>query len=761
MINSSIIKQELLRGNRNYQVAATIVVKDGDGNSVTLNIDNTKIMLGGLEIDDAVSEDEELTAIGSTIINSAQLVINNSTEEFSEYDFDKATCVIYVGLNYINGTTQDTEYIKKFTGFVDTAIYNGIYITLTVYDNMAKLNVPYTSSVSFPTIDTAVLIQLCNACGVAIKTSSLPLPGTSYNLEEKPSGESATCLDVVGWIAAIHGCFARCDVNGELEFKWFDQNLLPGIASGTDGGSFDSGTPYSTGDDVDGGTFNPWNTGDVLDGGSFEDLAALHVISGLSSQSISTDDVIITGIKVIVANDSATDASTEYTSGTTGYMIEVSNNPFITTSNGQAIATALGNQLIGLTYRKANITHLSDPTIEAGDVALIRDRKARVYPILVTRTHFSVSSYQQTVSGAETPVKNTSVQYSQNSRNYVELKKSVKASINDLNDRLIAAGGLYESTETPIGGGTIYYLHNKPTRAASDIQIAFSDVGIVLTANGTDADPTWYGLQANGIMLASILQAHGINADWIRSGAIQVVDTATPPNVLFQVDITNKKMVLADNGETYGNSTFKIIRTANSEDRYAELFSDALKLHDGYFALGELDTQIYPGSYMFAYRSNGGDQPSNYDWTAYYCQFTSGTFKIIKAWESNQALEPRYFTIFEVNPASGSVEINGTAFQSTPIFTPSNGVTVSNETWSKVGNIVTGDLTITGVSVGTTTATLGQLDVHPGHSVIGNARTSSVVARCSIDSSGYIKINSGTSIASTATIYLTFSFVAS
>ena len=118
--------------------------------------------------------------------------------------------------------------------------------------------------------------------------------------------------------------------------------------------------------------------------------------------------------------------------------------------------------------------------------------------------------------------------------------------------------------------------------------------------------------------------------------------------------------------------------------------------------------------------------------------------------------------ILEVDGYGETIEVNEIPLTpSTPSFTAANGVTVSDQTWTKIGNMVVGDLTISGVAVSTTTVTLGQLNVHPGHSVIGNARTSSVVARCSIDSSGNIKINSGTSIASTATIYLTFSFVAS
>lgn len=108
----------------------------------------------------------------------------------------------------------------------------------------------------------------------------------------------------------------------------------------------------------------------------------------------------------------------------------------------------------------------------------------------------------------------------------------------DLNQRIANANGLYETRITQPGGATITYMHNKPNLANSDIQMMISDVGVLVTANGTDASPTWYGLTVDGNLIANILQANGINADWINTGALVIYDDDN--NEIFRADKTGK-----------------------------------------------------------------------------------------------------------------------------------------------------------------------------------------------------------------------------
>ena len=79
MINlSKAFRRELFYDRRNYLVYADITL--ADTNKTVLKLTNTQIWTGGFVIEDAVSEDDSFTALGSTIMGAATLVINNMDE---------------------------------------------------------------------------------------------------------------------------------------------------------------------------------------------------------------------------------------------------------------------------------------------------------------------------------------------------------------------------------------------------------------------------------------------------------------------------------------------------------------------------------------------------------------------------------------------------------------------------------------------------------------------------------------------------------
>lgn len=525
---SSAFKNALLHDNRKYIEKAVITLKDG----TVLNLGNGNFWQSGFGIEDAVSPSESsFSALGSAIINVSKLTINNIYDDFSEYDFKGATVVPSVGLLVNDGTDDVEEMLQKGVYTVDEATYNGSLITLKSLDNMTFFDRPYSdSTLVYPASCDTIIRNACTVCGVNLSTSSLNFPHKDTVIDSRPDDEATTFREVISYVATVCGCFARCNRFGDLELKWFDQATLENLAEGYDGGVFDNNTPYETGDTVNGGAFNPWNTGDVANGGVFTDTNGVHYISSLYESQVSVDDVVITGVQI--EYEESVDGSAEtYTEliGTDDYVIKVSKNPFINGDNIDTIKSRLGTQFIGLKFRKASVTHSSDPTIEAGDVAFIIDRKTNIYPIFITLTNFKVGASQKTVCGASTPNRNSATRYSQQTKSFVTLRKEMKAqktaydqALEDLSDRIDNAGGLYETQISQAGGGVITYMHNKPLLAESDIQIMISDVGVTVTANGTAQTPTWYGLTVDGQLIASILNTVGINADWINTGQLVI-----------------------------------------------------------------------------------------------------------------------------------------------------------------------------------------------------------------------------------------------
>ena len=514
MLNvSSAFKQLLYEGKRNYLSYADITLSDG----TKLSLDNSDIWDSGMEISDSVSSDNSFD-VGAAIVNSSKIVINNIYDDYSDYDFSSAEVIMYVGLKLPDGTI---ERVRKGTFHVDEPKYNGAIITLNCLDNMSKFDRPYSeSTLQYPATLNQIVRDACSKCGVTLQTYDFP--HDDYVVQERPEDEATTFGEVIQWAAQIACCFCRCDVYGRLELKWYDQAALE-RRTALDGGSF-SGLP-DTSNIVSGGIFNPWTTGESIDGGSFSDLSVHHIYS-ISSLSVSTDDVVITGIRVSAksSNDDNEQEIVVSQTGTEGYVISFENNELINAGDGTTVAGWIGERLIGFRFRKASISHLSDPTIEAGDVAFLTDSKGRTYDIVISSTKFnSNGAYQNTESSALDPIRNSATRYSEATKNYVNYRKEIQKektdreqAIEELTNRINNSSGTFTTIETQPDGSNIYYLHNKP-------QLADSDIIWKMTAEAwgvsTDGGKTYNaGMTVDGDTIVRILSAVGINADWINAG---------------------------------------------------------------------------------------------------------------------------------------------------------------------------------------------------------------------------------------------------
>lgn len=601
MINvTSAFSRALNQDNRDYREVIEITLRNG----VTLTLTDEHIWGGTFKIDDAVSSDNELQ-LGSAIVNRFDFTINNLYDDFSSYDFYGARVVVKVALV----TDVALETIKKGTYVIaEDPVYNGDLIKVTCYDYMYYFDVSYSSSMtSYPATADTIIRNACTDLGITLATNTFP--NRLLTVAAPPDKDTTTYREVVAYVAQMCGCYARCNRNGELELKWFDRSELESVMDNMlDGGVFDDSNPYATGDTADGGTFNPWNTGTVFDAGGFSWSTSCHYISSLYSHDISVEDVVITGVRILVKTESngAADSIKTYSQGTSNYVIEIKDNPFITETNVNTILGILAQQLIGLTYRRANITHGSDPSIEAGDIAILWDRKQNVYPILVTHTIFTVGSPQSTISAAQTPVRNSTSRFNVETKNYVEFRKRIQNERTtretveaQLRQNIANASGLHVTQQTDSQtGATVTYLHNKSDLAQSPIRMMFSTAGITVTADGGE---NWYGLTPNGDMILRLLSATGINADWIDTGTLVIRDNLG--NVTFSADTqTGVVRIVADqfslsNGDTLQSVASAAVSSANSytDSQLSDYQEEMADIIDGLQEQidGQLETWYY------------------------------------------------------------------------------------------------------------------------------------------------------------------------
>lgn len=521
----------LFNDNRNYLERVTITLTDG----TVLNLKNEDLM-DGLAFDNMVSSDDNFD-VGAAIVGKLTLKINNMYDDYEDYIFDEAIVTASVGLDFGDGTS---EVVRKGTYYVDETAYNGSTIVLTCLDYMGLLDVQYDGNLTFPATLRQIVQYCCTKCNVTLGTASFP--NYDYNVPSAPERlDGVTYRQMVSWAAQIAGCFAHCDTMGRLRLEWYDFDSLMSEDL-LDGGEFDEHTPkYATGDSANGGAFH--SGGDSIDGGDFNTDTVVHRINSVFDATFSKSDVLITGVQVTSAeyeiqtvdedqNDTTEKVTHTETRGTDDYVIAISENPFIyDQASTVTVATFLGTRLIGLRFRIATVSHLSNPSIEAGDVALVSDYKGKVYRCIVSSTKFHTTGRQQTASSAQAPTRNKTRRSNGSDADTENLRRienelrryktAYEVGIDDLATQLAAHSGLFLTkvpAEQGSDAGDIWYLHDKAQLADSSriIKITADAIGF-----STDGGTTWNaGITIDGNMVANILRANGVSASWINTGII-------------------------------------------------------------------------------------------------------------------------------------------------------------------------------------------------------------------------------------------------
>lgn len=513
IITSNEFKQYVSE-SRDYIAGVTITLTDG----TVLNLTDEKIR--ALSIEDSVSKDDSFT-IGAALINKLTVVIDNVNGEYSKYDFTDAILRPTAGLQLSSTieTLYKGVYIADEFKSTDSIIY------ITALDNLSKFDKAFSDvTVVFPCTAQFLLTQVCSYCGVLLGTTTFT--NSSYVIQARPSDEATTCREIVSWIAQIAGCFARCNTTGALELKWYDFEVFE---NSLDGGTFDSSTPYASGDSADGGNFTDYTSGDSCDGGTFTDMSRYHHIYSHGSITVSTDDVVITGIQVT----DSTEAANKTLFGIEGYVIAIEGNDLIQSADDAAlVANTVGNKIVGMRFRPLTTQSISDPSREAGDVAYITDRRSNTYQTVLTSVTFSIGQYDRISCDAESPSANSSTRYTEATKVLIKSRKETTTKISDydlavqrLTNLMTYSFGVFKTEEKQTDGSIIYYMHNKPTLSGST---TIWKITADAFAVSTDSGATWNaGFDSQGNAVVNVLSAVGINAKWIKAGKLYSTDGAT------------------------------------------------------------------------------------------------------------------------------------------------------------------------------------------------------------------------------------------
>ena len=506
-----------------------LTLKDG----TVLHLTTHELWNKGFQFEDAVSGESEFE-IGSVIVNQCVISINNIYDDFTEYNFDGAEAVCYLGMQ-ISETQLEKIRICTMT-VVEAPYQNSSVITLTCYDNASRFDRDYSeSTLKYPATRSQIIRDACTVCGVTLGTPSFY--GEDFVVSERPADEALTFRQVLAWTAQLGCQWIRCNAYGQLCVGWYD--LEPK-------------------------TFSK--------------------ISSTNGLTINIDQVVITGVRVAeYSEDQADEEVNEYLYGKEGYVLSITGNRLITKGTGKEAVSRIGQKCVGMSFWPFSGSELMDIGLEAGDAVKITDRKGKTYQSYVTVTTLKPGEYQSVACNAKSAARNSAKRYSELTQAYVSQRRQAKKEktqweneLEGLSKRLNESPGLYTTEEADSDGGKIFYWHNKPDLKDSDIiwKMTAEACGV-----STDGGKTWNtGLSVDGRLITKIMSTIGLNFSWGVGGELVIKDRSGKETVYMNAE-TGEVRICATSFTLQGETVDDIAKDlANKalEDFIQNEYSDAL-----------------------------------------------------------------------------------------------------------------------------------------------------------------------------------------
>ena len=547
MINvSDAFKQKLHDGKKVWQ-EAEITFPDG-----TVKTAKDEIMGENCTFSDCAESSS--FPIGCVISKSMTLELDNSQDQWKNYYFYQAKVHAYLKMQ-IDASTVET--IDKGLYTITTPEQYGETLNFTALDDMYKANAAYTSNLTLPqSVETLVR----DAC----ETLDIPFGGTMQhgNLIISEIPENMTFRQLFGWAAMLETANARLDNRGYLQFiRWDFFNVQEDYSAVVDA---DGNVIFKGGANIDSESFISPTGNWTIDSDGFLTLiesatdASEKLKDFFASPTVSSDDIIITGIKL-------KNRENEAMYGSTGYILELEND-LVTDSDLETVAAQISDSIIGAKFRSMSGELAYNPLIEFGDMAYTYDRRWNRYITPLTDVSCSVNGKTTVKTQADDPIRGMSKFVSDGTKAIVEARRLVKKersareeAVKILEDTLKESSGLYETSVPQEDGSFITYLHDKPTLAESKNVIKFTAEAIGVSNDGGKTYP--FGFQLTGTMIAKLLYAEGINADFINAGALTIKDGQG--NIIFSVNM--------DTNSVYINPEYLMIGDVSLSDKIKEL----------------------------------------------------------------------------------------------------------------------------------------------------------------------------------------------
>lgn len=516
MINvSNAFKQGLENGEK---VWIEVDITFSDGTSKHLK---DEIMSGNNSFSDCAESSS--FPIGCVICKSMTLELDNTSDQWKDYYFYMAKVHAYLKMQ-IDANTIET--IDKGIYTVTAPEQYGEILNLTVLDDMYKTNAVHSTKLVLPQTVESLVRDACGTLGITAGFSRMAHGDLIIN--ELP--KDMTYRQLFGWAAMLDTANARLDSNGSLQFVGWNLDAVPNI----------------------------------------------ELKDYIGMPTVSSDDIVITGINIISDNNSET-------YGTSGYILSMENN-LVGESDLATVAAQIGDSIIGAKFRNLQGDMAFNPLLEFGDVAYTYDRNLNQYVTPLTDVSYTINGKTTLRTQADDPIRGMSLYYSGATkaivaaRRLVEKEKNARElAIEKLQESLSVGSGLFATYVQQEDGSTISYFHDKASLAESKNVIKITSEAIGVSNDGGKTYP--FGFELTGTMITKLLYAEGINADYIDSGALTVRDKGG--NIIFQANMDTNTVYMNPDILIIGNQALTEKLTA-MDDSIAEAKNMTMQLTNDY-----------------------------------------------------------------------------------------------------------------------------------------------------------------------------------
>lgn len=547
-----ILSNEMLQALRDHNdITYTVDITLAGNNAVDITLTENDLISGGCQI--TRTNDSDSFPIGYVYCAQLELHFFRKTE-YDNIDFNEAVVVVHGVYEY-----DDEEFdFDLGTYTIADSTTKGEVIELVGYDDVHNADAVVTDLVqSLPMLATEAFEACCTRCRINFDpdnvTGSAPASWDTCTTEITLLPEGITYRQLMAQVVLLFGANAYISP--------FDNNMyvVPIKAQNTPviywGGYFDSDNPYSSGDALNGGTFDPWSEGDTVSGSFTDNEEVIYLDDPLGSPELALQDITIDGVKT---------SDGTYSFGA-GYLLNVDISVYV--GSEQDVIDTIGAAVRYFTFRPFEIDYSSFPFADLMQQVMFADVRGRAYNAVLTHIDIALKGASVFKCTAESLKHLNSVSNSVSARvdqariiadqALAETRQgnaAVTLEVSRFSNLITNSLGVFTTMVTDQGGAVTTYMHDSPTLANSTTIWRMNAGGFSVS---TDGGQTWTaGIDSQGRAVVNVLSTVGLYADWIVTGMLSSLTGNSSWNLNTGVFISTENT--QRNGFKFNNGSIEL-----------------------------------------------------------------------------------------------------------------------------------------------------------------------------------------------------------